>query len=137
MTRAKRDDIQLFYAKVIDRAAKVGFIFLLLTFAVYVSGIHNTYLPLDDVPRYWSQPAQDYLKAAGIKAGWAWLTELHHGDFLTFLPIAVLAGVTILGYLCVVGKFFRRREPVLGLMAIVQVIILILAASGIWKIGGH
>ncbi len=137
MTRANRDDIQLFYAKVIDRAAKVGFILLLFSFAVYVSGVHNTYLPLDEVPRYWSLPAQDYLKAAGIKTGWAWLNELHHGDFLTFLPIAMLAGVTILGYLFVVGKFFRRGEPVLSLLAIVQVIILILAASGIWKIGGH
>ncbi|MBM4274218.1 MAG: hypothetical protein FJ134_07145 [Deltaproteobacteria bacterium] len=133
----KADDLQLFYARVIDRAAKVGFILLLATFAIYVSEILEPYVPLADLPRYWSQPAHWYLQAARIETGWAWLRELHHGDFLNFVPIAVLAGVTILGYLSVVGKFFRRKETVLGWIIIVQVLILILAASGILKTGGH
>jgi len=133
----KDDDLQLFYAWVMDRAAKAGFVLLLVTFAVYVSGVLEPYVPLADVPRYWSQPAPSYLRAAGIQPGWGWLKELHHGDFLNFGPIAILAGVTILGYVMVVGRFFRRRENILGWVIIVQVLILLLAASGIFKTGGH
>jgi hypothetical protein len=133
----KTDDIQLFYARIIDRAAKAGFILLLATFAVYVSGVLDPYVPLADVPRYWSRPAHFYLRAAGIEPGWAWVRELHRGDFLNFAPIAILAGVTILGYLSVMGKFFHRGEKTLGWIIIAQVLILFLAASGIFKTGGH
>ena len=133
----KGDDLQLFYARVMDRAAKAGFVLLLATFAVYVSGILEPHIPLAEVPRYWSQPALSYLRAAGIQPGWAWLKELHHGDFLNFVPLAILAGVTILGYLSVVTRFFRRGEKILGWVVIVQVLILLLAASGILKTGGH
>jgi len=62
---------------------------------------------------------------------------LHHGDLLNFLPIAILAGVTIFGYLCLTYRFFRRREIILGLILITQVVILTLAASGLLKTGGH
>jgi hypothetical protein len=130
-------DIQLFYAKVIDRVAKLAFGLLLATFAIYISGVLTPYIPLEDLPRYWSRPSSHYLQAAGIKTGWAWLRQLHHGDFLNFLPIALLAGVTFLGYLSVLFKFFRNREPVLGIIIIMQLLILSLAASGLIRIGGH
>jgi hypothetical protein len=130
-------DIQLFYARVIDWAAKATFLLLLMTFAVYISGVLTPYVPLNDLPQYWSQPAHQYLEAARIQTGWAWLGELHHGDFLNYLPIAILSGVTILGYLAVLPQFFRNREVILGIIVILQIMVLTLAASGVLKIGGH
>ena len=62
---------------------------------------------------------------------------MHHGDFLNFLPITILAAVTIFGYISLTYKFFRRREIILGLILITQVVILTLAASGLLKTGGH
>ena len=137
MNPSQGTDIQLFYAKVVDRAAKLGFLLLLLTFALYVSGILSPYVPLKDLPRYWGRPAPHYLKETGIQTGWSWLAELHHGDFLNFLPIAILAGVAILGYLAVVFKFFRNREIILGMIVILQIVVLALAVSGIFRVGGH
>jgi len=137
MTPNQGADIQLFYAKVVDRAAKLGFLLLLMTFALYISGILSPYVPLKDLPQYWSQPAPHYLMATGVQTGWAWLAELHHGDFLNFLPIAILAGVAILGYLAVVFKFFRNRETILGMIVIFQIVVLALAISGIFRVGGH
>jgi hypothetical protein len=130
-------DLQLFYARIIDRAAKLGFGLLLITFAVYVSGLLEPYVPLEKLPRYWSLPAHHYLLATQSPTGWAWLGELHHGDFLNFLPIAILAGVAAFGYLCVMGKFFRNREIMQAIIVILQLIVLVLAASGMFRIGGH
>jgi len=130
-------DIQLFYARILDRAAKLGFLFLLVTFAIYLCGILSPYVPLEDLPRYWSQPASQYLKGAQVQTGWAWLHELHHGDFLNFLPIAILAAVAILSYPAVGYKFFRNGEIVMGIIVILEIMVLTLAASGILKMGGH
>lgn len=127
----------LFYAKILDRATKLVFLVLLVTFAIYISGILSPYVPLEDLPQYWSRPASHYLEANRIQTGWGWLAELHHGDFLNFLPLAVLAGVTIFGYLLVVVKFFRNREIILGMIIILQIMVLTLAASGVLKTGGH
>lgn len=137
MAREPGSDIQLYYARVIDRVAKLAFCLLLMTFAIYISGVLPPYVPLEDLPRYWSQPVHHYLQAAQIQTGWTWLGELHHGDFLNLLPIAIMAGVTFLGYFCVLSKFFRNRETILGIIIIIQLVVLGLAASGIIRIGGH
>lgn len=137
MAKNSPADIQLFYATVIDRAAKFGFLFLLLTFVIYITGIISPYMPLEQLPYYWDKPAPHYLAAAAIQPGWAWLRKLHHGDFLNFVPIAILSGITILGYLAVVMKFFRNREIILGVIVICQIMVLTLAASGVLKTGGH
>ncbi|MDP3182640.1 MAG: hypothetical protein Q8M54_07455 [Desulfobaccales bacterium] len=137
MSEMQKFDIQLFYARVIDRAAKLGFLLLLLTFSIYMGGILTPYVPLEDLPQYWSRPASLYLEANRIQTGWGWVAELHHGDMLNFFPIAILAGVTIFGYLCLVCKLLRNREVILGMIVIFQVMVLILAASGILRTGGH
>ena len=137
MTKNQKSEIQVFYARIIDWAAKFGFILLLLTFSVYIGGILSPYVPLEDLPQYWSRPAAYFLEANRIQTGWGWVAKLHHGDFLNFFPIVILAGVSIFGYLCLVYKFLRNREVILGMIVIFQVMVLILAASGVLKTGGH
>ncbi len=137
MDKIPGTDIQLFYAAVLDWTTKVVFVLILCTFAVYVSKILTPFVPLPELPQYWGLPAHHYLEATGMNTGWGWMEEMHHGDILNFLPIAILASVTIFGYLCIVGKFFRRGERLLGMIVILQIIVLGLAASGVIGTGGH
>jgi hypothetical protein len=130
-------EIQLFYSKILGLLAKLGFALLLITFALYFFGVLGNYVPRELLPQYWSQPLPRYLKLTGMKTGWAWLGELHHGDFLTLLPIAFLAGTSIICILTLAIKFFRNREPFQGLIAALEIAVLLLAASGILKVGGH
>jgi hypothetical protein len=130
-------EIQQFYARILDRAAKSIFLLIIFTFLLYISGILSPYVSLARLPYYWSRPVKEYLQMAQISPGWGWLSYVHYGDFLTFLPIALLAGVTIGGYFCLVAKFFRHRDHIMGWIAILEIIILIIAASGILKVGGH
>jgi phosphoglycerol transferase MdoB-like AlkP superfamily enzyme len=130
-------EIQHFYARFLDRAAKGGFLLIILTFLLYVSGMLSPYVPLERLPHYWGRQLNEYLEVAHLTSGWSWLTYLHYGDFLTFLPIAGLAGISIFGYLCLVAKFFSHREPIMGWIALLETVILLLAASGILAMGGH
>ena len=73
------------------------------------------------------------LKRAPIS--WDWFGLLGRGDFLNFLPIAILSGITILCYFVIVPGLFARGDKVYAYMAIGEVLILALAASGLVSVG--
>ncbi len=128
---------QLAYAQVLDVGMKLGLLLLLATFALYASGALTPHIPVTDLPRYWSLSVKEYLAATGIHDGWSWIHMLRKGDFLNFVAIAFLAGVAIVCYLAITPIFFRKRDRVYGWLALVEVAVLVLAASGILKVGGH
>ncbi len=128
---------QLEYASVLDVGMKLGLLLLLVTFAIYVLGVLTPHIPVDDLPKYWSLPLKKYLAATGIHPGWGWVHMLREGDFLNFIGIAFLSGVTILCFLKVIPIFFRKSEFVYGWLAVLEVLVLVLAASGVLRGGGH
>jgi hypothetical protein len=100
-------------------------------------GIFTPHVPVNDLPHYWSMSVKDYLKATDIHTGWSWLYMLGKGDFLNFMGIAFLSAVTIFCYLRIIPILFRKKDTVYGILAIIEVLVLVLAASGILKAGGH
>ena len=93
---------QVLYANILNKGMLLGLVILLITFALYVFGIVSPYVPLDELSRYWSQPVNDYLHELDIPTGWAWLGMLGYSDFLNFIGIAFLAGVSIICYIAIV-----------------------------------
>ena len=57
------------------------------------------------------------------------------GDFLNFVSIAFLAGVTILCYLRIIPILYRKKDMLYVVFSVIDVLILALAASGILKAG--
>lgn len=136
---------QLFYASVLEKGMYSGLGLMFITFALYVFGIMDPVIPVDQVANYWSLPVNDYLAAINqnflhwehAPTGWAWLKLLGKGDFLNFLPVAILSGVTIVCYIVIVPGLFARGDKAMGLIATATAIILTLAASGLISGGGH
>lgn len=128
---------QIAYAKLLDKGMKLGLLMLVISFTIYVSGIFTPHVPVNDLPTYWSMPVKDYLKATNIHAGWAWLGMIGKGDFLNFIGIAFLSAVTIFCYIRIIPILFRKKDTVYAFLAIIEVLVLVLAASGILKGGGH
>jgi hypothetical protein len=135
--KLKATEEQLAYAAVLGRGMKIGLLLIVATFLVYVTGIFAPHLPVNDLPRYWSMPVKQYLKVADIHTGWWWLGMLNKGDFLNFIGIAFLAGVTIVCFFPVIPIFLKKKDKVYAVMSVVEILILVLAASGILKTGGH
>ena len=135
--KLKATEEQLSYAALLDIGMKVGLLMLIISFSIYVLGIFSPHVPVKDLPQYWSMPVKDYLKATDIHAGWSWLGMIGKGDFLNFIGIAFLSGVTILCYTRIIPILFRKKDTVYGVLAIIEVLVLVLAASGILKGGGH
>ncbi|MCL4475793.1 MAG: hypothetical protein M1508_06160 [Nitrospirae bacterium] len=133
----KATEEQVAYAKLLDVGMKAGLLALIATFVIYVMGILTPHVPVNDLPKYWAMPVKEYLEATNIHPGWSWLGMVGRGDFLNFIGIAFLAGVTILCYMRIIPILFRKKDSVYGIIAALEVLVLALAASGILRAGGH
>ncbi len=142
-TAQEEQSEQLVYAKVLEIGMYIGLLILFVTFALYVSRAVAPAVPLEQVSSYWSHGVHEYLEAVNDDflhlehppTGWAWVNMLDKGDFLNFVGIAILAGITILCYLAIVPTLLRKKDNAYLAMAILEVLVLSLAASGILAVG--
>ncbi len=136
---------QLLYANILEKGMFFGLGSMIVFFILYVFGIMKPAVPLNNVAGMWGQPVGKYLAAVNanflhqphVVTGWGWARFLGSSDFLNFLPIAVLSGVTILCYICIVPGLLKRGDKAMGIIAIAEAVILTLAASGLLATGGH
>lgn len=128
---------QVLYANILEKGMYIGLLLLLITYAIYILGIMSPYLPHSEVPKYWELSVTEYLHQTNIHAGWAWLGMLKYGDFLNFAGIAFLSAVTIVCYIAIVPTLIRNGDKTYAILAVAEVIILSVAASGILGAGGH
>jgi hypothetical protein len=126
---------QVLYARTLEIGMYVGLACLLATFAVYLSGVMAPHIPLDDLSKHWDKSVHEYLHDANIEPGWSWITMLRRSDFLNFVGIATLAGVTVVCYLAILPTLLRNRDFVYAALALLEVLILAAAASGILAVG--
>ncbi|NCO66424.1 hypothetical protein [Candidatus Aquicultor secundus] len=126
---------QLVYAGILSMGRKIGLAGIVASFLVYLSGILTPKMPLEKVPVYWHLSSSEYMKVAGIKPGWAWLTMFQNGDMLNFFGIAILGAISLVCYLAIIPKLLRKKDTTFAMIAIVEVLVLAFAASGIIHIG--
>ena len=126
---------QILYAKILEKGMYLGLLVLFITYVLYVFGVFHPYIPLDKLSHYWSMNVHEYLEETGIKAGWAWLGMLKYGDFLNFIGVVILAGVTIFCYAAIVPTLLKNNDIIYAVLAVLEVIILGAAASGLLAVG--
>lgn len=137
------DEEQLLYANILQVGMFIGLALLLVTFALYTSGVIAPAVPVEQLPDYWTMNVHDYLEAINRDhlhrehpiSGWAWVLVLGKGDYLTFLGITLLAGVTIVCFLGIIPTLIRKKDKAYVIMALLEVAVLTLAASGILTVG--
>jgi hypothetical protein len=126
---------QLHYAGLLEKGVHIGLACLLLTFPLYVFGVVEPSIPLEKVPQCWVLDAPSYHREVGMETGWHWVSMLGYGDFINYLGITLLASVTLLCYLAIIPRMLKRRATIYALLALVQIVVLVVAASGILAAG--
>lgn len=135
--KQKASEEQLVYAGILEKGMQFGLLGLIITFVIYMAGILPAKIPVDQVQNYWGMSVHEYLAATGMEPGWTWLRFVGNGDFINFIPIAILAGATILCFLAVIPVFLKKNDKVYAIIGALEVLVLVLAASGVLKGGGH
>ncbi len=135
--KTKASEEQLTYAKILNTGMWIGLAVLTTTFLMYVFGVLPNFVPINDLPKYWTMKASTFIHELHAPTGWGWLSYLGKGDYLNFVGIAMLAGLTILCYLSIIPALARKKDRAYLVIAILEVAVLLLAASGVMKSGGH
>ena len=128
---------QLLYANLLNKGMILGLVCIVITFLIYVFGILPPAVPKSDLPNYWTHSVHHYLVKANVEAGWNWISQLGKGDMLNFAPIAFLGAITIFCFIAIIPGLFRKKDTLYGFLAIIEVVVLVVAASGILGAGGH
>ncbi|MEW5773249.1 MAG: DUF1634 domain-containing protein [Thermodesulfobacteriota bacterium] len=137
MSAIKTPQEQITYANLLFYGCWGALALMVLTFLIYVSGILAPHVPLEQIASLWGNPVSVYLQKANVPNGWGWVALIGQGDFLNFTGVVVLAGMTIVCYLTLIPAFLKEKQTIFTVIAILEVAVLTLAASGIVGGGGH
>ncbi len=133
----KASEEQIAYAKVLNSLMFLGLAIIVVTFIIYMSGILASFVPPQEIPNYWSMASKDFIHSLHAPTGWGWVALVGKGDYLNFVGIALLAGLSIICYLVILPILMRKKDTPYVVIAIIEIAVLSLAASGILKSGGH
>jgi len=128
---------QVRYAGVLEYGMRTGLTCLLVTYAIYVFGVLDPHVPLEQLSEHCTKDVNTYLADAEIETGWNWIAKLGCGDFVNFVGITILAGVTILCYLAILPLLLRKKDTIYVVLVLLEVAVLLVAASGFLDVGGH
>ncbi len=134
--KTKPSEEQLLYASVLQKISLGGLGLLIIGFIVYVSGLLPPIVPVSKIPEYWGLRVDEFIEKTGMPVGWNWIPYLTRGDILSFLGIILLAAGTVVCFAVVLPAFARKKDTPFVIIVIIQILILLLAASG-FVTGGH
>jgi hypothetical protein len=126
---------QLAYADVLEIGLVIGRYFLAGTFILYVFGFTTPKVPLSELTTNWSMSADQYSSHVGVGTGWGWIKLVHYGDYMNFLGIAFLAGLTVVCYLRLLPISLRGKDYSFSAILLIEIVVLLIAASGLLAVG--
>ena len=128
---------QMTYATILNIGMFIGLALIVISFVIYMLGILPSFISPQEIPKYWSMASKDFIHTFHAPTGWGWVSYVSKGDYLNFVGIALLAGLTVFCYLAILPILMRKKDTPYVIIAIIEVAVLVLAASGILKSGGH
>jgi hypothetical protein len=142
MNTLKKEDLQpsreqIIYANLLIIGVLAGLIILVTTYAIYVTGILPAHIDISLIPELWGKGVGEYLEITHSPHGWGWVPLLAKGDFLNYIGFVLLALMTIFCYMVLVRGYIRQKNWIFTVIAILEIVVLSVAASGILGSGGH
>lgn len=129
-----RDEVQARYGRWLAWGTRVGLALLVLGFAAYLLGL-APHVPIEHLPALWERPAVELLERTGLRPGWHWASLVHRSDMLVLAAIAFLASCSIAALAAVIPLFRKRGERVFAAVCALQIVVLLVAASGLLAVG--
>ena len=124
------------YASILLVCSWAGIVVMLITFLIYMGGFFNPLVKPSDMPLYWGLNVHKYLQATHGPSGWNWLGLVNHADYLNLVGLAFLGSVSVFGYISLFIDYLRKKDMPYVTMVSLEIIVIVLAASGIFKISG-
>ncbi|MSQ63024.1 MAG: hypothetical protein EXR33_04185 [Betaproteobacteria bacterium] len=118
------------FAQWLDAGTKIGFVLLVISFALYLSGLLPPQVPLAELPKLWGLPLAKFVATAGAPTGWQWLALASCGDYFNYFGIVLLASIVMAAYLRVL-PLLAQHDRNFAIIAALEIVVLLAAASGL------
>jgi hypothetical protein len=128
---------QIIYANLLIIGVWAGIIILVTTYAIYLTGLLPPHIEISAIPTLWGKGVGEFLEATHSPHGWGWVVLLSKGDFLNYIGFVLLALMTIFCYLVLVRGYVRQKNWIFATIALLEIVVLSVAASGLVGGGGH
>jgi len=128
---------QIIYANLLVMGVWAGIVILVATYLIYVTGLLPAHVDMSLIAQLWGKGVNEYLEMTHSPHGWGWAALLSKGDFLNYLGFAFLALMTIICYLVLVRGYSRQKDWIYAAIAVLEILVLSVAASGILGSAGH
>jgi len=128
------DKVQLVYAQVLENVSHIGIAFLTVGYLAYVLQLLPLSVPIDIIAGNWHLKASEMQHKLHTPSGWSFLHNtaiLLKGDIISYLSIFYLAMATIVCLAFATITFYREKNYVYTTLAVLQVVVLLVAASGL------
>ena len=116
------------YVRALRIWTRLALLLLVLTFALYTTGLLPAAVPMSDLPRYWSLPADEFVRQTHLPTGWQWTSRLHEGDVMSIISAVFLSAVTGICLLSILPSFARRRDWAYMAVILLQLAVFVYAA---------
>lgn len=128
---------QVIYANILVIGVWSGIALLFTTYFIYLFGILPSHVEMSMVTELWGKGVDEYLHLTHSPHGWGWIDLIGKGDFLNYVGFVLLALMTVLCYMVLLKGYLAKKDWIYASIAFLEIVVLSLAASGIFGSGGH
>ena len=130
--KQKATQIQLVFASLIQKFVVVDLVLLAAGFIVYVFGVVKPKVTPQRITQLWHLEASELLEKTGVEDGWGWVKNITSGDALSLATLVFLPCATIICLALILPLFVKIKDFTYTIIIILEIVILILTASGIF-----
>jgi hypothetical protein len=133
------DRVQLAYAKTLDYVSHAVMLAMAAGYIVYMLQLLPLEVPVETIAGNWHLSASAMQAKLHPSCGWSCfssLTALLHGDAVSYASVIFLALATLICLASAAAVFFSEKKHLFLAITMLQVLVLLVAASGIMT-GSH
>ncbi|HZE61341.1 MAG TPA: hypothetical protein VE085_12370 [Burkholderiales bacterium] len=119
------------YGRWLAWSTRIALVLLLAAYAAYMVDTFAAHVPIERLPELWGLPAPKFLERTGAQPGWGWVALLPADDMIVLAAIALLVSSSIPCLAAVIPLFRKRGESLFVAICVLQIAVLLLAASGV------
>ncbi|MBN1929074.1 MAG: DUF1634 domain-containing protein [Chlorobiaceae bacterium] len=132
------DRVQLLYARTLDLLSHAVIVSMAAGYALYLTGLLPLSIPIETVAANWHLSAADMQAVLRQPSGWNFLDTpggVLHGDVVSYMSVILLALATLICLAVAVVIYFSEKNRLFFAIALGQLLVLAVAASGIMAAG--
>ena len=127
-------DEQLRYANVLSHGIRIGFVLMIITFVIYIFNIIPPEVPMSELVHQLQKPADEYIADAGLPRRWGWVDLLPASDYLNYLGIILLSGLTLFALLTLLPSYIKAKNFTYVVIIGLELFVILMAPSGILNV---